>query len=135
VQIIAYIDDVVLIARTRKDLVEGFRSLESAAVRIGHTINENKTECVAMNTRRWMDMPVLEIQPYTFEQVRTFACLCTVHTEDDNITEEKTPVTKKCTKRVLSSIVTHSYVFRPCWVIFRESFFVIVTLRLHFTVE
>jgi hypothetical protein len=25
-------------------------------------------------------------------------------------------------QRVLSSIVTHSYVFRPCWVIFRENF-------------
>jgi hypothetical protein len=44
-------------------------------------------------------------------------------------------ITNRCTKRVLSSIVTHSYMFRPCWVIFRENFFVIVTLRLHFVVE
>jgi hypothetical protein len=35
VHVIAYAGDVVLIARTRRDLVEGFRSLESAAVRIG----------------------------------------------------------------------------------------------------
>jgi hypothetical protein len=35
----------------------------------------------------------------------------------------KTLITNKCTKRVLSSIVTHSYMFRPCWVIFRENFF------------
>jgi hypothetical protein len=28
----------------------------------------------------------------------------------------KTLITNKCTKRVLSSIVTHSYMFRPCWV-------------------
>jgi hypothetical protein len=34
----------------------------------------------------------------------------------------KTLITNKCTKRVLSSIVTHSYMFRPCWVIFRENF-------------
>jgi hypothetical protein len=47
----------------------------------------------------------------------------------------KTLITNKCTKRVLSSIVTHSHMFRPCWVIFRENFFVIVTLRLHFIVE
>jgi hypothetical protein len=47
----------------------------------------------------------------------------------------KTLITTKCTKRVLSSIVTHSYMFRPCWVIFRENFFVIVTLRLHFIAE
>jgi hypothetical protein len=31
-------------------------------------------------------------------------------------------ITNKCTKRVLSSIVTHFYMFRPCWVIFRENF-------------
>jgi hypothetical protein len=48
---------------------------------------------------------------------------------------QKTLITNKCIKRVLSSIVTHSYMFRPCWVIFRENFFVIFTLRLHFTVE
>jgi hypothetical protein len=47
----------------------------------------------------------------------------------------KTLITNKCTKRILSPIVTHSYVFRPCWFIFRENFFVIVTLRLHFIVE
>jgi hypothetical protein len=64
VQIIAYADDVVLIARTRKDQVEGFCSLESAAVRIVLKINENKTKYMAMNTRRLMDMPVLEIEPH-----------------------------------------------------------------------
>jgi hypothetical protein len=51
------------------------------------------------------------------------------------ILQSKTLITNKCTKRVLSSIVTHSYMFRPCWVIFRENSFVIVTLRLHFIVE
>jgi hypothetical protein len=47
---------------------------------------------------------------------------------------QKTLITNKRTKRVLSSIVTHSYMFRPCWVIFRENFF-IVALRLHFIPE
>jgi hypothetical protein len=47
----------------------------------------------------------------------------------------KTLITNKCTKRVLSSIVTHSYIFRPSWVIFKENFFVIITLGLHFIVE
>jgi hypothetical protein len=46
-----------------------------------------------------------------------------------------TCILNKQTVRVLSSILTHSYMFRPCWVIFRENFFVIVTLRLHFIVE
>jgi uncharacterized protein (UPF0276 family) len=31
----------------------------------------------------------------------------------------KTLITNTCTKRVLSSVVTHSYMFRRCWVIFR----------------
>jgi hypothetical protein len=35
----------------------------------------------------------------------------------------KTLITNKCTTRVLSPIVTHSYMFRPCWVIFRQNFF------------
>jgi hypothetical protein len=38
-------------------------------------------------------------------------------------------------KESLSLIVTHSYMFRPCWVVFRENFFVIVALRLHLIVE
>jgi hypothetical protein len=47
----------------------------------------------------------------------------------------KTLITNKCTKGVLSSVLTHSYMFRPCWVIFRENSFVVVTPRLHFTVR
>jgi hypothetical protein len=47
----------------------------------------------------------------------------------------RTLITNKCTKTVLSSIVTHSHMFPPCWVIFRENSFGIVTLRLHFIVE
>jgi hypothetical protein len=42
----------------------------------------------------------------------------------------KTLITNKCTKRVLSSIVKHSYMFRPCWFIFRENFFVIVNTKV-----
>jgi hypothetical protein len=55
----------------------------------------------------------------------------TLHSE---LVNTRTLITNKCIKRVLSSILTHSYVFRPCWVIFRENFFVIVALRLHFIV-
>jgi hypothetical protein len=43
VQIITCADDVFLIARTRRDLMEGFCSLESAAMRIGLRITQNKT--------------------------------------------------------------------------------------------
>jgi uncharacterized Fe-S cluster protein YjdI len=34
----------------------------------------------------------------------------------------KTLITNKCTERIFTSVVTHSYMFRPCWVVFRENF-------------
>jgi hypothetical protein len=40
-QVIAYADDVVLMGRTRRDLVEGFRSLESTEMRIELRIKQN----------------------------------------------------------------------------------------------
>jgi hypothetical protein len=68
-------------------------------VRIGLKINENKTKYVAVNTRRLMDIPVLEIEPYTFEHVHAFTCFGTVLTKDNNITEEvrnKIAVANRC---------------------------------------
>jgi hypothetical protein len=41
---------------------------------------------------------------------------------------QKTLNTNKCTKSLFSSIISHSYMFRPCWVIFREKPSVVVTL-------
>jgi hypothetical protein len=81
-------DDVLLIGRTRKDPVEGSRALKNAIVRIGLKINKNKTKYMAVNTRRLMNIPVIEIEPYTFEHVRTLTCLGTVLTKDNNVTEE-----------------------------------------------
>jgi hypothetical protein len=87
-QLIADADDIILRARTRKDLVEGFRFLESAVVRIGLKINENKTKYMAMNTRWLMDIRVLEIERDTFEHLRTFTYLGTVLSKSTNVTEE-----------------------------------------------
>jgi sorting nexin-29 len=86
-QIIAYVDDVVLIARTRRDLVEGFRSLESEAMRIGLRINCNKTKYMAMNARRLLGPHILEIGPYIFEHVHTFTYLGTKINKENDITE------------------------------------------------
>jgi hypothetical protein len=68
-------------------------------VRIGLRIKENKTKYMATNTRRFIDIPVLEIQPYTFEHVHTFTYLSTVLTKDNNITEEvqnRIPIANRC---------------------------------------
>jgi hypothetical protein len=78
--------DVVLIATTRRELLDAFRSLEGAAVRIGLEINENRTKYTTMNTRL-MDIPVLGIQPNTYEHVHTFTHLGTILTKDNNIKE------------------------------------------------
>jgi hypothetical protein len=50
--------------------VEGFRSLESAAMRIGLRINHNKTKYMAMNARRLLDPLILEIEPYNFISIQ-----------------------------------------------------------------
>jgi hypothetical protein len=43
---------------------------------------------MAINTRRLLDIPVLEIEPYTFEHVHAFTYLGTIPSKDNNITEE-----------------------------------------------
>jgi acetamidase/formamidase len=80
--------DVVLIATTCTELLDAFHSLEGATVRIGLKINENRTKYTAMNTRRLMNIPVLETEPKTFERVRPFTHLGTILTKDNNIKEE-----------------------------------------------
>jgi hypothetical protein len=72
---------------------------------------------------------------YTWNSVPLYARECTVllwfnvfHVRALYYT--KTLITNKRTKRVLSSIVTYSYMFRPCWIIFRGEHFVTVTLGL-----
>jgi hypothetical protein len=49
---------------------------------MGLKINQNKTKYMAMNTRRFLDMPTLEIEPYNFEHVHIFTYLGTVLTKD-----------------------------------------------------
>jgi hypothetical protein len=83
-----YADDVVLIARRWRDLVDGFRSLESAAMRIVLRINRNKVKCTAMNARRLLDPLILEIGPYTFEHVHTFTYLVKKIKKENDVTEE-----------------------------------------------
>jgi hypothetical protein len=76
-QIIAYADDVVLIAKTRRDLIEEFCSLQSAAMRIELRINRNKAKYMAMDERRLLDTLILEVGPYACEHVHTVTYLRT----------------------------------------------------------
>jgi hypothetical protein len=114
VQIIAYVD-VVLIARTCRDMIEGFRSLESVATRFGLKINQNKTKFMAMNTRRLLDKHILEKEPYNFEHVHNFTYLGTVSTKDNNITGEvqnRIAIANRCYfslhKRIKSNFVSRT---------------------------
>jgi hypothetical protein len=51
-------------------------------------------------------------------------CSMSVH----YITQKKNFEHQRMHKEFFSSIITHSYMFRPCWVIFREKPSVVVTL-------
>jgi hypothetical protein len=68
--------------------VEGFRSLESAAMRIALRINQNKTKYMAMNARRLLEPLILETESYTFEHVHTFTYLGTENNKENDTTEE-----------------------------------------------
>jgi predicted membrane-bound dolichyl-phosphate-mannose-protein mannosyltransferase len=68
--------------------VEEFRSLETAAMRIGFRINQNKTKYMPMNATRLLDPLILEIGLYTFEHVHTFTYLGTKINKENYIKEE-----------------------------------------------
>jgi hypothetical protein len=134
-QIIAYADDVVLIARTRRDLLEGFRSLESTVMRIWLRINQYKTKYMVMNARRLLDPLILEIGPYIFEHVLTFTYLSTTINKENYITEEvwnRIAVANRCyfslqkhfisrTTKILLYKMVRPMVFYGCWTLFQTN--------------
>jgi hypothetical protein len=85
VLLITYVGDVVLVAGTRRDQMEGFHSLEGAARRTGHRINNNKTQYMCMNITGLSELSVLETGTCTFEPVDTFTHLGTKINKVGNI--------------------------------------------------
>ena len=74
VQILAYADDINIIARTESTLKESFLALEMAAGNAKFIISEEKTKCMFCGKR---DNPAdfFEIDEHRFENVKKFTYL------------------------------------------------------------
>jgi len=89
VQLLAYADDIDIIARSRMALKEAFLSLERAAGKIGLRINEKKTKYLttreSKNQQRYF-----QIKNFNFEAVQSFTYLGSlINVNNDNSTEIK----------------------------------------------
>lgn len=86
-QLIAYADDIALIAKNKRSLEKGLLMLEREAGKRGLEINEEKTKYMA-STRKSKDNDYIKIGPYTFKQVETFRYLgVTISGKADRSTE------------------------------------------------
>lgn len=74
IQIIAYADDVVIIARNVRALRETFTQLKQAAEERGLKVNENKTKYMRQQKNKSKNQD-LRIGKYVFEEVQTFKYL------------------------------------------------------------
>lgn len=86
-QILAYADDIDIIGRTKKDVVEAFTALETAARDIGLAVNEEKTKFLVVSSRAH-DVQPLQIGNFTFEGVTQFKYLGALITSKNEIKVE-----------------------------------------------
>jgi len=86
VQILAYADDIDIIARSQTAL-KAFLSLERAAGEMGLKINEEKIKY--LTTRVTKNQPKhFQIENFNFETVRSFTYLCSlINVNKDNFVE------------------------------------------------
>lgn len=90
-QILAYADDIDIIARTMEDLKESFTSIEKAAREMGLTINEDKTKIListVSKSRVRRSGQRITVGDYNFEIVNIFKYLSTNIENENNISEE-----------------------------------------------
>ena len=81
-QIVAYADDVALLARALKALKEIFHELQVEATLVGLSINEGKTKC--MQIRRMGIKDIMHtIDNFTFESVENFSYLGSILNADN----------------------------------------------------
>jgi hypothetical protein len=76
-QLLAYAEDVDLMARNTARLAKGFVELEVAACRAGLIVNEKKTKCM-INTReehRYSDITCFAVNQYQFDRAAEFKYL------------------------------------------------------------
>lgn len=92
VQCLAYADDIVLIGRSIKDLLQRFEELEEGAKQRGLQINKTKTKYMicTRNKARWKEVKHLGIGDYQIERVHAFEYLGTLLTELNEVSMEIT---------------------------------------------
>jgi hypothetical protein len=71
VQLLAYADDIVIIARTKKALTDAFTAIERSAIKIHLSVNESKTKYMPV-CKTTESLNLLEIENYHFERVDGF---------------------------------------------------------------
>ncbi|KAJ8913476.1 hypothetical protein NQ315_013856, partial [Exocentrus adspersus] len=88
-QCLAFADDLVILARNKKELKEVIKRLEEQSVKRGLRINEKKTKYMQMDRRRISGGKVFKRKKYEFEEVEQFTYLGSIFSRKLNIEEEK----------------------------------------------
>jgi hypothetical protein len=76
-QICVYADDIVIMPRTKKALIETFIVLEREAKQAGLIINGDSTKYMVCTRKQNMNVSNLRIAEYNFESVSSFLYLGT----------------------------------------------------------
>ena len=74
-QVIAYADDIIIISRSKKGLIETCRKLLHESKQVNLKVNESKTKYMKLQRRHKTTIKPLIIDKYTFEEVKTFRYL------------------------------------------------------------
>lgn len=75
VQLTAYADDIVIVARSRKTLIDTLLKLEGEAKNRGLIINENKTKYMVSSRQKTNNIRNITVGKYLFEKVDNFKYL------------------------------------------------------------
>jgi hypothetical protein len=84
-QIIAYADDVAVLARSPKALKEIFHKLQNEATLVGLNINEDKTKYMQIKRTGTKDITHLRIDNFSFENVENFNYLGSILNADNKM--------------------------------------------------
>jgi hypothetical protein len=87
-QIVAYVDDVALLARSLKGLKEIFHKLRNEATLVGLNINEDKTKYMRIKRTGTKDITYLKIDNFAFENVENFNYLGSILNANNKINIE-----------------------------------------------
>jgi len=97
-QIVAYADDVALLARSLKALKEIFHKLKNEATLVGLSINEDKTKYMQMKRMGIIDITHPKIDNFAFENVENFNYLGSIFNADNKMIIEIAERIAKCNK-------------------------------------